>query len=798
MITKIRHLKNLAVFRDFNWDSEVRDKGNNVVLFKRINILYGRNYSGKTTLSRAIRALEIGEISDKYENPECCVCIEGSSDVQQSDFKNHNKIIRVFNEDFVKDNLKFIVNPDENIEPFAILGGDNAKIEQEILDLKAKLGSDEEDNETGFYKDLKSLDTLYQSAKKAHSDATASLENQLSSKATGRQNGIKYQPAKFGDQNYNITKLKSDIEAVKNESFSPITDIEKTQSEKVLTEQSKDPISELSELTLDFSNFLTRTEEIVSRKIGQSDKIQDLVKNAVLNRWVKEGKDLHQGKLDICSFCNNTIGENRWKELDRHFDEESDLLEKDIDQLLKELKTEKEMISSTSGIKKNGFYSRFHKEVESLSEEYKTNLKDYENSQKSLEHQLNNRKKDILNKKSFLSVIDYSTKLKSTRAKFEEVRKKSNDYSDNLNEEKVKAKKNLRLREVYDFIHDIKYDDLKTNISVLRAKENSEQQKKNAKQNEIDGLLAQISAKQRELKDESKGADMVNKYLNDYFGHNFLSLKAFEFEEEGTGDKKYRFEIHRENKKAFHLSEGEKSLIAFCYFMAKLQDVDTKSKNPIIWIDDPISSLDSNHIFFIYTLINTQIFKDQGFEQLFVSTHNLNFLKYLKRLPGALNKSQSKYLIVERNDCTSTISEMPRYIKDYVTEFNYLFRQIMVCSKMESVNDENYTAFYNFGNNARKFLEIYLYYKYPDSSDDIDKMKKFFGKEDIPAVLTDRINNEYSHLTGVFERGATVVEVPEMNKAAKLIVQRIREDEDQYTALLRSIGMEETPESTSS
>ena len=30
----------------------VRDDGNNVAEFKKINILYGRNYSGKTTLSR--------------------------------------------------------------------------------------------------------------------------------------------------------------------------------------------------------------------------------------------------------------------------------------------------------------------------------------------------------------------------------------------------------------------------------------------------------------------------------------------------------------------------------------------------------------------------------------------------------------------------------------------------------------------------------------------------------------------------------------------------------------------------
>ena len=90
----------------------------------------------------------------------------------------------------------------------------------------------------------------------------------------------------------------------------------------------------------------------------------------------------------------------------------------------------------------------------------------------------------------------------------------------------------------------------------------------------------------------------------------------------------------------------------------------------------------------------------------------------------------------------------------------------------------------NFGNNARKFLEIYLYYKYPNGIDNDEKLLKFFGQEKIPTIFTDRVNNEYSHLGGVFERGASPIEVPEMQSVAKQILSRIKEDEDQYNALL--------------
>src|SRR5688572_26475250 len=96
-ITKFKQIKNLAVFQNFDWDSTLKDEGNNIVTFKPINIFYGRNYSGKTTLSRIIRSLEVGIISDKYENPEFSVSIQGEPDVTQLNLNGHSKAIRVFN-----------------------------------------------------------------------------------------------------------------------------------------------------------------------------------------------------------------------------------------------------------------------------------------------------------------------------------------------------------------------------------------------------------------------------------------------------------------------------------------------------------------------------------------------------------------------------------------------------------------------------------------------------------------------------------------------------------------------------
>jgi len=100
--------------------------------------------------------------------------------------------------------------------------------------------------------------------------------------------------------------------------------------------------------------------------------------------------------------------------------------------------------------------------------------------------------------------------------------------------------------------------------------------------------------------------------------------------------------------------------------------------------------------------------------------------------------------------------------------------------------------FYNFGNNARKFLEIYTFYKFPSVSSGSDKLLMEFWGDEIYKIMTDRIHNEYSHMCGVFERGEFLTEQPEMQKSARAIVSKVREDLKQYEALLESIGIDKS------
>ncbi|MDE9545205.1 AAA family ATPase [Xenorhabdus bovienii] len=374
----------------------------------------------------------------------------------------------------------------------------------------------------------------------------------------------------------------------------------------------------------------------------------------------------------------------------------------------------------------------------------------------------------------------------------------SNHRSKTLDKDKINARETLRLSDVASFVSTIGYDAEKIRITELKTTSDISNAAFVAAENEIIRLESEVTALRREQKDERKGADRVNVLLNHFFGHDGIKLEA----QDNHDKTAVKFQIMRDGKSAYNLSEGECSLIAFCYFIAKLEEPESKDRELIIYIDDPVSSLDGNHIFFMFSLIESLIAKpiknNDGsnryrYKQLFISTHNLDFLKYLKKisLPNEKNHGGHQHFMIERNGASSNISLMPTYLKDYITEFNYLFHQIYKCRDQELVNT-NHEPFYSFGNNLRKFLEAFLFYKYPyhdDKNDAFERIKKFFGDDDTAIALANRLNNELSHLESIFDRSIKPIEIPEIPKLANYVLDKIyTSDPDQYNSLLKSIG----------
>ena len=788
MFTKIKKIDNYAVFNDFDWNAAVRDKENNVVEFKDINIIYGRNYSGKTTLSRMFRSFEKGKLNEKYPNATFEFEHTGTDRMCHLDVANCSYDIRVYNRDYISENLKLLIDEEGAIQPFAILGESNVAIENEIAEKEKILGS--EADETGLKFELKNKANAYARKKSEKESTESALDDKLRTKAN---QSIKTNPI-YNDVNYNITKIKADITKIERNKIKLLDDEDVESKKKLLKEESKDNVLPIPKYNASFSSLYQKAEHLLSKEIKPTKSIQELLNDNLLQEWVRDGIEHHKNKRTRCAFCGAILPEDLWEKLDAHFNKESEILREDLKSLVAAINTEKESAKQITTISEEQLYSSYQVKLKSKNKTLLKEIKNYLDILDSLSANVEDRRNNIFKAKTIVQLFDNSAAINDCIDGINKLIGEHNDKSTSLIHDQRKAREDIRLNEVGTFIRDIDYAGEREKISNLANDEAAKLEDAQKTAGKIKGLEKEIAELKTKMKDESQGAEKVNEYLNHYFGHKGLRLAAVEGEDESG----VTFKILRGDEEAHNLSEGECSLVAFCYFIARLDDIDTKNKELIIWLDDPVSSLDYNHIFFIFSLIESVLArpykKDDGskeyhYKQPFISTHNLDFLKYLKRLSRARKKEESQYFLIDKiSEKESKIRVMPDYLKNYITEFNYLFHQIYKCTQVDNANEE-YESFYNFGNNLRKFLEAYLFYKYPVQQDIKAKLNLFFKEDQAAIDLTNRLDNELSHLEELFDRSMRPIEIPEIPKLANYVLAKMKEkDRDQYDALLKSIG----------
>ncbi len=791
MITKIDITK-FGLFNDFEWDKTFGKDTNS--FFKKVNVIYGRNYSGKTTLARVLRCIEKGELNKNYIDGNFVVSLSDGTNISPSTLLiSSTKIqLRVYNSDFIKDNLGWLQNEDGSIVPFTILGERNVEIDKKIKEIEEKIGKVEETK--GLQFEYKESENSYFANQKKINQKKADLELKLKVKANDKiKVNSNFFIATTLKKTYQINDIKEEITKITaNPEKYFLSENQKEDKIKLLKEQPLDDIKELPASKPVFSNYFATTKELLSKKIKPSKAIAELIEDSLLQEWVREGIDRHKNKRTTCGFCGNSLPKDIWENIDAHFSKESEDLRKNIKEQIQILQKVKQNINEFLKISRENFYSGLQKTFDKDLAEWIKLRNKYATNIDELIFGLNERLKNIFNQQTLIEITDISDDILHLLQEFNKLIKESNKKTTSLAKDQERARNDLRLAEIVDFIKIIDYKKKTDEIKSLEKEVAELEKTKNLKQSEIDRLSEQRRELEAKAQDESRGAELVNEHLSKFFGHDELKLVA---EGEKTNMK---FKITREKADAKNLNEGECSLISFCYFIAKMQDelnAETNNKKLIIYIDDPISSLDSNHIFFMFSLIDSIIAKPNKYDQLFISTHNLEFLKFLKQLTVPDNKNNIGHFLIERRkkktDKRVFLVPMPHHLKKYVTEFNYLFSEIYKIYKetkgdRKTILENTYNQFYNLPNNIRKFLECYLFYKYPNTSNPLENLDKLFDGH-IPS-LVNRIVNEYSHLTYI-DRGWKPIDVEEMEECAGIIIEKIKErDKDQFEALVASIS----------
>lgn len=780
-------INNFGTYKNYTWVSTI----SNDYVFKDINIIYGRNYSGKTTLSRIFKCIENKALHTDYDNPQFTFTLDDSTIIQHNTLTTATLDMCVYNTDFVKENLNWLHNEDGSIKPFAILGGDNNAIEKDIKKITDKLGDKPEEVKEECNKGLL---FNYADVKKQY-DVSFKLFNTLKDEIEGKLRHKANQEIKtnsiYKNVNYNISNIKADIEAIKKSNIQKLDDETIKKNIKLIEEDIKIDIKTLPEQKPNFEKYFLEAKSILNKKIKPSKPIQELLNDNLLQEWVRSGRGYHEHKRQNCAFCGSPISEQLWIKLDEHFSKESEELRDEITKKISQLEMAKNGLDTFINFNEKDFYSILQSDIKKLLDEWNSLKIKYKGNIEQLINQLNLRLKDIFNDKEIAVIDDVSDDILELIKAINIRIKSNNEKTKTLNTDQNEARINLRLSEIAKFIEDVDYDKKLLGIEKLNTETEKLKKEKDTINLTIQQAYEDIRKLQTKLKDESKGAELVNEYLEKFFGYNGFKLRALD----EVGGVKYK--IIRNGNEAKNLSEGECSLISFCYFIASIKDKLEDAANPnslILYIDDPISSLDNNHIFFVFSLIEHIITKPKKYKQLFISTHNLDFLKYIKRLtlPGKPKNTLRHFLIEieqKQNDKQSSLKMMPQHLKDYTTEFNYLFNEIYklyIATDLATYTTANYSQFYNIPNNIRKFLEYYLFYKYPNSDSPLSNLDKLFDGE-IP-VKINRVINELSHLTFI-DRGWSPMDVSEIEECVQIVIEKIKEkDEEQFNALIQSVS----------
>ncbi|EGD3172072.1 AAA family ATPase, partial [Campylobacter jejuni] len=655
---------NFGSYKNFKW-------GNNLEEFKTINIFYGRNYSGKTTLSRIARSFELKKHNEDFLDGNFKIKLEDGNFLTQNDVIKSNLDIRVYNSDFVKENLNYLYDKKGNIKGFKSIGEEQKNI-KEIIEKREKI-----------------LKTRNEKLQKLENDKKEFLnddrETKLEEKFTEKASLIATNPNYLKGYRYNKTALKKDLNIIKNnEDAYILNNEEQNQFIKILEDKEKHNTNFNNTFNKDnFQGILKHSSEILEKEIIIKENL-----TSELRQWLEEGLKFHKEHLSTqqCKFCNNPLTLERIVWIENNIKDDSgekEKIEEELKDLLDNFENYKlELKKILQDIEYENFYSNYKDSFIALKEQLGANIANYNKELLKIEEKIKEKQKDVFTPIKLENTNDFSDEIFLILNKIENLCKENDEYTNKLSTNQDEAREKLRLNEVAKFAKDSDCFAIQDEIQNLKQNINTLEKSIATQNNKIDLLESRIEKYKEKLSNLETSTSNINKYLKSYFGHNMLELKV---KKDDKGQLNGEFEILRNGKQAKNLSEGECSLIAFCYFVASLKDANTKDKNPIIWIDDPISSLDNNHIFFIFSVIENEIVRKNSFEQFFISTHNLDFLKYIKRLKKSKSK-QSKndekeydfpqYYFIEKSVKesmeTSEVKKLPKCLEKYTTEFNYL------------------------------------------------------------------------------------------------------------------------------
>lgn len=623
---------------------------------KKINFIYGANGSGKTSLTKLIYN------SDDPTYVDCSLNWRGGFPVKalvyNKDFRERNfgkgKIEGVFTlGQATKEDIDAIEKMQNELELTKI---DGIK-KREMLD-KQILGKNEYEEE---FKEV-AWSKIY------------------------KENEIVFKEGFTGYMKKDTFKEKILIELRDNKD-SLLTKENLTEKAEIIFGKKPTAIPTLT--IIEFSRLLEIEVNGIWKKkiIGKSDvSISALIQKLNLNDWVNEGRTYIQ-ENKICPFCQQeTITQNFRKELEDYFDESFTQDSLNVKSLFEEyIRLSQNLLNLLQQIES----------TENINPETKLKLESFSALIKTLNSQLVSNK-ELLNSKikepsRSIELISVKEQLESIKKLITEgndqIQKHNNIVSDYTNQ------RSILIKAIWKFLIEGNRSTIETFLKRVEGMEKAVQ----SLNKQCEDLRFKYSALDKKIKEGTKNVtsvqpsvDEINHTLKSYGFLNFLIVPS------KIDAKQYQIQRQDGTVAEATLSDGESTFITFLYFLQLTKgstQEDAITEERILVIDDPISSLDSNVLFVVSSLIKkiiSGIKENKGnIKQLLLLTHNVYFHKEVSFINGRTkSNSDTNFWILRRNNNVSSIQAFG-LVSPIQNSYELLWRELNQPANNSSITIQN-------------------------------------------------------------------------------------------------------------
>lgn len=736
MLKRLDWIKQCGFFENYHWDTALPE-------LARINVIYGPNGSGKTSLAGAFDRIRNQADSEGYKH--LSVTIDDGSSTRTTNGRDDDFFdrIQVFSEHYVGRSHNFTAG---NADMPAVLTIGEKPVDSErkleLLRQELTIKIEERERQSKLEGDTKrAIDTAYGNVSQQVVD--------VASRAGGRWHSR---------SNFSAGVVRTAF-AGSHLAWTLLTEQELQSNIGVVNSDKADAIPE-NQLVVAAPKGLNQRLATALSTTPTTIILDTLEAHPDATRWVDEGRHLHDG-IDTCIFCGSPLSDGRRSLIDQHFSDAVQGLQSVLQSAAADLRR---VISSVDAViaslpSKGLFFEDLRPRYEEANAEIQAELA-------------------ALKSWSAEALARTETKLSNVLGLIDSVASEPPEVSATAMLS-LRTEHNNRVRQHDQLVraaataielHFLKSSEL--NVSDNTAKATAAK----AAGEDLDETIAEIRAEIATLDtvdgDPMPSAKVLTDEVTRLLGRNELKFELVDG----------RYQVTRDGQPAHGLSLGERTAITLIHFLEQVARFDPSRGKPIVIVDDPVSSLDSDIFMGVSTYIWTETIVKDHVAQLLLLSHNFELFrqwdiqidslyhsarmddgrKFKDVYPTEFYEIRSRHVtqgnVTRRRPVIEKWPPSERARKMIRSTYHHAFMALADARQQLAADDsvENrLNAQLLFPNVIRRVLETFLAFKHPEwvgnlnsamrKSADLLRTADYKGDADALRLRLTRYAHAYSH-----------------------------------------------------